>query len=165
MMNLFRYERTQRRMALTLFMNMAVVLGMYFAAHRFVEPDESGRQLLYWVNIIVPIVELGLFAFAAFFWVKNGTFVMSVTDRHFEVVDPLSESASYKVSVDDITKITQIHHKHTNHNRIVMDTKSGDSHWITVNNAYDRKALYAALSKANRTIDLPESHLRFKQVG
>ena len=149
---------------MTLLINVAVLLAMVFAARRWIEPTEAGRQLLFWINLAAPIVATGLLSLAAFFWLKNGTFRIAVNDTHFELVDPLSDGASFSVPVGEIVEIRQIHEKTTNYSRILMRMRSGERHQITMNRSFDRGALYAALARVNPTIQLPENPLLFKQV-
>ncbi len=158
------YERSLRRSAVTLLINILVLLVLFFAAHRWLEPTEAGRQMLFWIDIVVPVVSVGLFVLAAYFWHKNEAFRIAVDDTRFEIVEPLFTGASFSVPVSDIVEIRQIHQKMSDHNVILMRMKSGEKHQITMNRSFDRRKLYAALAGVNPAIQLPEHPLRFKQV-
>ncbi len=147
-----------------LLLNMGVLLAMYLAARKFIEPTEAGEQLFYWLNIALPLAELCLFVVAVLFWVQNGTFRIAVDGDRFEISDPLSKAASFSVPVSDIVEISQTHQTHTGFSKITMHMKSGERIQILQNYNYNRGKLYAALAKANSTIRLPEHALRFKQV-
>ncbi len=137
---------------------------MFFAAHRWVEPTEAGRQLLFWINIAVPVAVAGLFLLAAYFWHKNEAFRIAVDDSHFEIVEPFITGSSFCVPVGDIVEIRHIHWKSSNHSLIQMQMKSGEQHQITMNRSFNRGKLYAALAEVNPAIQLPENPLLFKQV-
>ncbi|MCM2372141.1 hypothetical protein [Aporhodopirellula aestuarii] len=164
MNELFRYESRQRRTAAILVLNMFVLLAMYLAARWLIEPSEASRQLFYWANIVVPVVELCLLLAAVYFWIKNGTFRITVDTERFETNDPLFDSFSFSVPVNEIVEIQQNHQKHGNHNTIMMQMRSGERIQITNNYHYNRAKLYAALAQANPEIRLPEHAWRFKQV-
>ncbi|GAA5506020.1 hypothetical protein [Novipirellula caenicola] len=164
MSHFYRYEKRQRRTAMLLVVNMVVLLAMYLAARKFIQPSEAGEQLFYWMNIALPIVELGLLVFAVLFWIQDGTFKIAVDADHFEIADPLSEKASFCVSVKEIVEISQTHEKHVGVSKITMLMKSGERIPILQNYNYSRGKLYAALAKANSNIRLPEHTFRFKQV-
>ena len=164
MSDFYRYEKKQRRTAVTLLVNMVVLLLMYGAARAFIEPTEAAEQLFFWIHIVLPVVELCLLLVAVLFWIQNGTFRIAVDADRFEIVDPLSKEASFCVPVSDIVEIRQTHQKHFNYNTIMMHTKSGKKFQILQNYNYDRGKLYAALARANSDIQLPEHAYRFKQV-
>ncbi|QDV26391.1 hypothetical protein Q31a_47650 [Aureliella helgolandensis] len=147
-----------------LLLNMAILLAMYVAARKLIEPTEAGAQLIYWLNIAVPVVEFCLFLVAILFWVQNGTFRISVDADRFEIVDPLFKSTSFSVPVREIEKIRQIHQKHIHRNTIIMSMMSGEKIQILQNYNYNRRKLYTALARANPSICLPEGAYRFKQV-
>ncbi len=147
-----------------LLINMGVLFTMYLAVRKFVEPTDAGEQLFYWMNIALPVVELGLLAVAVLFWLQNGTFRIAVDADHFEIADPLSKNASFSVPVSEIVEISQTYEKHVGFSKITMHMKSGERIQILQNYNYNRGKLYAALAKANSTIRLPEHALRFKQV-
>ncbi|QDT05674.1 hypothetical protein K227x_40760 [Rubripirellula lacrimiformis] len=162
MSELYLYERRQRRTAITLLINMAVLLVMYLVARQFIEPTEASEQFFYWLNIAVPAVELFLLIAAIFFWFRNGTFRMAVSRERFEMIDPLFESTSFTVPVSEIVEIRQTHQIQSDHTKIMMYMQSGQQIPITQNYHYDRVKLYAALATANPTIRLPENAFRFK---
>lgn len=149
---------------MTLLLNILVLFGMMFAAHRWIEPTESGRQLLFWINLVGPLVAVGLFSLAAYYWHKNGIFRITVDDTHFEIIEPIFTGASFSVPVSDIVEIRQIHQKSSDHNVILMQMKSDEKHQICMNRSFSRGKLYAALAAVNPAIRLPENPLRFKQV-
>lgn len=165
MSDLYSYERKQRRSALTLLFNVVALAVMATAAHRLLPATDAGQQLLHWIDIAVPVATVGLLLVAAWFWVKNGSFRIAVDAERFELVDPLSEGASFSVPVADIVEIRQVHRKHVDHSMITMRTKSGDVLRLSLNYRYDRAALYAALAQANPEISLPEDGWRFQQVA
>ncbi|EMI15646.1 membrane protein [Rhodopirellula maiorica SM1] len=164
MSQLYRYEKQQRRTSLTLLLNMVVLLLMYGAARKLIEPTEAAEQLFAWVHIVLPIVELCLLLAAIYFWLQNGTFRITVDADRFEIADPLFKEFSFSVPVSEIAEIRQTHQKHANYNTIMMYMKSGEKIQITQNYNYHRGKLYAALAKANSEILLPENAYRFKQV-
>ncbi|WP_417731568.1 hypothetical protein [Rosistilla oblonga] len=161
---LYLYERKQRHTALVLLLNMGVLIAMYAAARKWIEPSEASDQLFYWVNIAVPVVELCLLLLAIYFWLKNGRFRMSVDTNRFTVDDPISKTYSFSVPVSEIEGIRQTYRNHTNYTTTIMYMKSGETIQLTPNYNYSRRALYDALKEANPTIQLPEHPYRFKQV-
>ncbi|QEG38932.1 hypothetical protein [Roseimaritima ulvae] len=164
MSDFYRYEKKQRRTAITLLFNMLVLLLMYGAARALIEPSEEAEQLFFWMNIALPVVELVLLLGALFFWIQNGTFRVSVDAERFEIVDPLFKDFSFSVPVSEIVEIRQTHQKHHNYSSIMMCMQSGEKHQITQNYRYHRGKLYAALAKANADIQLPKHAYRSKQV-
>ncbi len=149
---------------MTLLLNIGVLLVMYFAAHRWLEPTEAGRQMLFWINIVAPVVAVALLLLAAYFWRKNGTFRVTVDDTHFEIAEPFILGSSFSVPVCDIVEIRHVHQKVSDHSMILMQMKSGERHQITTNRSFDRGKLYAALAGVNSAIQLPVNPLLFKQV-
>ncbi|WP_345324176.1 hypothetical protein [Novipirellula rosea] len=164
MNHLYLYERRQRRTAMLLLINMGVLFAMYVAARKLIQPTEAAEQLFYWMNIALPVVELGLLVVAVLFWVQNKTFRIAVDADQFEIIDPLSKNASFSVPVSEIVEISQTYEKHVGFSKITMQMKSGKRIQILQNYNYNRGKLYAALAKANPTIRLPEHAFRFKQV-
>ncbi|QDS93958.1 hypothetical protein FF011L_27350 [Roseimaritima multifibrata] len=164
MSDFYVYERRQRRTALVLLGNMAFLLTMYFAAKHFLEPSKATEQLFFWANIVLPIVEVGLFLVAVRFWRQNDTLRIAVDANRFEIVDPLSKDASFSVPVNDIVKIEHTYSKHVGFNSIMMYLKDGERFRISTNYACSRPKLYAALAKANPAIQLPKNAWRFKQA-
>lgn len=161
----YLYERRQRQTSLVLLFNMGVLFAMYVAARTWLEPTEASDQLFFWMNIAVPVVELCLLLLAIYFWIRNGTFRISVDANRFAIDDPLSKTYSFSVPVSEIEEIRQTHQQQSNVNTIMMYLKSGEKIQLTQNYSYSRKSLYAALKKANPSIGLPEHRFRFKQVG
>ncbi|SMP75879.1 hypothetical protein SAMN06265222_12035 [Neorhodopirellula lusitana] len=120
--------------------------------------------MFYWLNIVVPVVELCLFLVAGFFWLQNQTFRVSVDADRFEITNPISKSASFSVPTREIVEIKKNQHKHSNTSTIMMYMKGGERIQISQNHHFSRGKLYAALAKANPSISLPKSAYRFKQV-
>ena len=147
-----------------LLINMGVLFTMYVAARKLIQPTEAAEQLFYWMNIALPVVELGLLIVAVLFLVQNKTFRIAVDADQFEIIDPLSKNASFSVPVSEIVEISQTYEKHVGFSKITMQMKSGERIQILQNYNYNRGKLYAALAKANPTIRLPEHAFRFKQV-
>ncbi|SMP78480.1 hypothetical protein SAMN06265222_12627 [Neorhodopirellula lusitana] len=162
MNELYRYESRQRRTSMILLLNMIVLLVMYLAARTFLAPSEEREQLLYWLNIVTPVVEVCLLVLAIYLWIRNQTFRMVVTEEVFEVFDPLSRTFSFSVPVNEIIEIKQTHKR--DFSSIMMQTTADDWIQITQNYHYNRTKLYAALAKANPDISLPKNAWRFKKV-
>ncbi len=161
---LYRYERKQRRTALTLLFNVVLLFGMYAAARLLLEPTDATEQLFFWMNLAVPVVALGLLGMAARLWIQNEAFRISITADRFEIVDPLFPSTSFSVPVDEILEIRQTHSAPTGISTIKMHMQSGESIQLLKNYNYSRTKLYAALAEANPDIRLPQSAHRFKSV-
>lgn len=161
MNELYRYESRQRRTSMILLLNMVVLLAMYLAARSFLPASEESEQLIFWLNIVTPLVEVCLLLAAIYLWVKNETFRMVVTEDTFEVFDPLSRTFTFSIPVNQIVEITQT--QQAKHSSIIMQTNSGESIQITQNYHYNRTKLYAALAKANPAIQLPKSAWRFRR--
>ncbi|PHQ32241.1 hypothetical protein [Rhodopirellula bahusiensis] len=164
MSELYRYESRQRWTSMTLVLNMVVLLVLYFAASHLIAPSEEREQLFFWARIIGGLVELCLLLAAIYFWIQNGNFRMVVDSERFEISDPLSESASFSIPLNEIVAIDQTHQKQSNSNSIVSHTTSGERMRLTQTYHYNRTKLYAALAKANPDIRLPKNARRFKQV-
>ncbi|EMB18384.1 hypothetical protein [Rhodopirellula europaea] len=159
MNELYRYESRQRRTSMILLLNMIVLLAMYLAARSFLPASEESEQLIFWLNIATPLVELCLLLAAIYLWVKNETFRMVVTEDTFEVFDPLSRTFTFSIPAKEIAEIKQT--QRAKHDAIKIKLHSGEWFQITQNYHYKLTELYAALAKANPDIRLPESAWRF----
>lgn len=158
------YERRQRRTAVTLIINVAVLLLMVLAAFRYLPDDEAGRQLLGWIKLAASATVVILLCLAAIFWFSNGRFRISVDDTTLEVQEPLFKSHSFRVLIDEIVEVKHVFDPQTKTSSIILRMESEPNRRLTPNYHYSRKELYAALSSVNPKIVMPEHHWRFKRA-
>jgi hypothetical protein len=160
----FYYQRKQRRSALTLLLNVGVLLTMWFAAHEYLTPEAFGQQaeeLLYWIDIAAPIVCLLLLVGASWMWLSNKSFEIALTNTGLKVTDPLSSTYTWELPLDTITEIRHEYDVHTKYTVIWVFTHSGDAKQLTQNYHFSRKKLYAAIKKVAPHITLPQNPYRF----
>ena len=163
----FYYKRNQRRSAVTLLINIGVVILMWLAAREYLTPEEFGKQaeeLIYWINLIAPIVCVLLFLGASWLWYSNKDFEIVLTNSTLKVRDPLFTTYTWELSLDDITQIRHDYEFHSEHTQILIFSKNGDSKQLTQNYFFNRKKLYESIKKVAPHIILPKHANLFKKT-
>lgn len=160
----FYYKRAQRRSALTLLLNIGVLLAMWFAARQYLTPEKFGEQaleLLFWINIAAPIVCILLLALASWFWINNKTFEIELNGKELKVKDPLFGDYCWQLPLKTITEIRHNFDVHNQYTSIMIVTNSGERYQLTQNYHFNRTKLYAAIKKVAPHITLPKHANRF----
>jgi len=143
----FYYERSQRKMAVKMWLNSLVVL-VFFIFFYFNNPFPNDKWSYYAILLISSIVFLGLFLLAAWFWCKNNKFFIRVNSDVFECFDPLFKDFCFCISLLDIKDIRHTYSNQSKKWSFKVFTKDGNVHLISQNASYSREKLYQALEKA-----------------
>ncbi|MEP1448734.1 MAG: hypothetical protein ABJK37_21690 [Paraglaciecola sp.] len=141
---------------------------MWLVARKYLTPAQFGQQveeLLYWINLVVPIVCMLLLVMASWFWFwfwfKNKSFEIELTHAKLKVIDPLFSDFSWELPLNTITEIRHDYDMHTKHNRIKVHTKTAGTYQLTQNYHFSRTKLYAAIKKVAPQVKLPKHANRF----
>ncbi len=160
----FYYEKRQRNTCFTVLMNIGVLCVMWWAAHHFL-PNFAGdtESLLFWIDLVTPLVCCILVCVAAYLYAKNDKFFIRLSVNSLTVHDPLFGDYSWNVNLKDIVAITHTHGKQTQMSVIRVRLKGGGFHQLTTNYTYDRKRLYQQISQYAPHIEMPDHAYWFTQ--
>lgn len=167
MVSYFKYQRNQRKSALLVVVNIAVVFAMWKGTIHYLpkySAENAVAELIEVINIVAPIVMLLLALLAIFLWVKNKTFVIQVTPTTLEVNDPMFGDYNWSVKLQDIQRIGYTKEAENELRRIHVYMKDGSSRQLTQNYRYNRSRFYQALHKAAPHIDIEKSVRYFIKI-
>lgn len=163
---LYHYQRSRRHTAGLLALNMLVLGVFYGVLHHLTAGEPRYGELLNIARYGLVAVELALAGAIAWLLAHPATFEIRVSEREFTIVHPTFSRWNFSVNPQDILCIKQIITGidfRQEVRQLVM--RDGRTFEICPNYRYSRKALYAALHKANPSIQLPENPHYFKVRG
>ncbi|WP_447133751.1 hypothetical protein [Paraglaciecola aestuariivivens] len=139
---------------------------MWQAAHWFITEQkyaDAALQLLYWLDLVAPIVLILLLLMACYLWCNNKGFYLELTDTHLTMQDPLFGEYQWQLALQQIVEIKHYFQVHTGFTEIKVLTLDGKQYQLTKNYAYDRKKLYAQIQAVAPHIKLPAHPYKFPQ--
>ena len=155
---LYYYERTRKRQAITLAMNMVVlpvIFWLFLILTR--ENEQVYQQLLTILKPLLIVIELIFISVIIWFLTHPARFFIRVTESEFSVSHPLFKEWTFSVEPQAIAEIAVTSNRQSRSVTTSVKMKDGSSYTVCPNYAYSRKKLYDALRQANPAIKAPKN--------
>ncbi|GAA5136040.1 hypothetical protein [Thalassotalea piscium] len=152
---LFHYERTRKKQAYTLAINIAL-LPVYLYILSITAKEHNDFEALFAIAE-KSALGIGILLTAAMVWFlrSKDKFEIYVTHQEFYSMHPIFKEWCFSVNPKEIKCIKNHYGSGSKMTRIDLVMHNGDTFQICPNYDFSRKKLYQALQTANPLIELP----------